>query len=278
MTLCFIFSAMNLQAQIIEGPQGTAKYKAPPSETVDTARLIAIYGHWMHDAVLDNDRYEDDILAIGNHSSLYSSYGWYRVDSILNALYPEGCLNMIFFATAASVSNFKHSKYTFKNYKESVTTDKIDIGFNHYKYFEPLSEMDWDITDITTNFQGLSCVKAECHFRGRDWTAWFAPDIPVNDGPWKFHGLPGLIIYIADSDKAHVFSLLDLRNPDTGGEIHPIKILTNDSAIPTTREKALKRTYDVAMDPRLLKEEGLFGDIDTNDFGQRLFYAPLELE
>lgn len=34
---------------------------------------------------------------------------------------------------------------------------------------------------------------ATTQFRGLTYTAWFALDIPINEGPWKFHGLPGLI-------------------------------------------------------------------------------------
>lgn len=274
--LCVLFYAFPAKAQFTDGPYGTAKYKAPDKEVVDTARLMAVYGHWMHDEVLDDDKYEDDILAIGKNNSLYSSYGTFRIDSTFHARYPNGGTNMEWFGCAAGKD--MHLKQTRKNFKSSSLTDRIEIGFNYYVYSETIPEMNWEITDTTANFKELSCVKARCHFRGRDWTAWFAPDIPVSDGPWKFHGLPGLIIYVSDKEKTHIFSLLDLRNQPLNKNPHLIKILQKDSAIPITREKSLKREYEVAMDPRLLKEEGLVGDIDTDDFGQRLFYAPLELE
>ena len=31
----------------------------------------------------------------------------------------------------------------------------------------------------------FDCQKAECDFRGRRWEAWFTPEIPVSEGPWK---------------------------------------------------------------------------------------------
>lgn len=272
--LLYLSTSLLANAQLILGPEASNKYKEPSREVIDTASLIAIYGHWMHDDILDDNKYEDDILAIGSHNSLYSSYGTFRIDSTYHARYPNGCTNLEWIGCAAGTD--MHLKYTRKNFRNSNLTDRIAIGFNHYIYSEPIPEMNWEITDTTANFKGLSCVKAKCHFRGRDWAAWFAPDVPVSDGPWKFHGLPGLIIHIEDADRTHIFSILGLRKPQTNGEVHQIKIPKPDSAFPTTREKALKRTYEVAMDPRLLNEEGFKGD--TGIFGQRYFYAPLELE
>lgn len=42
------------------------------------------------------------------------------------------------------------------------------------------------------------CIKATTRFRGRDYTAWVTKELPINDGPWKFYGLPGLILQIED--------------------------------------------------------------------------------
>ena len=66
-------------------------------------------------------------------------------------------------------------------------------------YDEPFPELSWEITGDTAEVFGYDCIKAECDFRGRHWTAWFAPGIAVNEGPWKLRGLPGLILK-ADAD------------------------------------------------------------------------------
>lgn len=31
------------------------------------------------------------------------------------------------------------------------------------------------------------------------YTSWYAPEIALNKGPWKFNGLPGLILKVEDS-------------------------------------------------------------------------------
>lgn len=52
------------------------------------------------------------------------------------------------------------------------------------------------------------------NYAGRNWTAWFAKDIPIFEGPYYFHGLPGLIISIEDRDKNFNFRLTSIKKTD----------------------------------------------------------------
>lgn len=62
-------------------------------------------------------------------------------------------------------------------------------------YSEPLSEMSWTInSDSIMNILGYDCILAQADYHGRLWKAWFTPEIPLHDGPWKLHGLPGIIL------------------------------------------------------------------------------------
>lgn len=63
-----------------------------------------------------------------------------------------------------------------------------------FKWDEPLTEIKWDVTDSTKIVLDYECFKATADYHGRKWTVWFSPEIPVSDGPWKLHGLPGLIL------------------------------------------------------------------------------------
>lgn len=65
----------------------------------------------------------------------------------------------------------------------------------------------WNITEETKDISGSNCIKATTTFRGRDWEAWFAPDIALPYGPWKLHGLPGLILEIRDSTNTYVMQV-----------------------------------------------------------------------
>ncbi len=91
-----------------------------------------------------------------------------------------------------------------------------DEVYNEYrKYSEDTEERNWNIlTDSTKNILGYECIFAESYYHGRHWKAWFAPEIPVNAGPWKLLGLPGLIMEAVDSTGQHHFTTTGLESSD----------------------------------------------------------------
>lgn len=89
----------------------------------------------------------------------------------------------------------KSHTYIFTRLAEESLTQYDKYGEDQGYYTEPLSEMQWTIAeDSTANILGYECVMAECDYHGRHWKAWFTPEIPMAFGPWKLHGLPGLIL------------------------------------------------------------------------------------
>lgn len=75
--------------------------------------------------------------------------------------------------------------------------------------------INWKISSDKQKFGEWNVQKAEADFAGRHWIAWFATDVPIQDGPYKFRGLPGLIIKLEDQTKSHIFTLQGIKNIDS---------------------------------------------------------------
>jgi len=102
----------------------------------------------------------------------------------------------------------------FKNYpvnKVTATEQAGKIFGGSYIYHENMNEFIWKISNDTISILGYTCQKATTTFRGRNYTAWFAPEIPSNNGPWKFGGLPGLILKISDDKRNFIFECIGIQ-------------------------------------------------------------------
>ncbi len=68
--------------------------------------------------------------------------------------------------------------------------------------------ISWKLITETIEVNGYRLQKAETTFGGRNWTAWFANKVNLQEGPYKFHGLPGMIFIISDDQGHYSFNLL----------------------------------------------------------------------
>jgi GLPGLI family protein len=80
---------------------------------------------------------------------------------------------------------------------------------------EPLDTIAWEIHDETKNIDHYICQKATCRYRGRNYIAWFTPDIPCMWGPWKLRGLPGAILEACDDRNEVSFHATGVMAQDT---------------------------------------------------------------
>src|SRR5690606_15124887 len=69
-----------------------------------------------------------------------------------------------------------------------------------YHVYDSMPELNWEITDETENILGFTCKKATVKYRGSSISAYFTEEIPIPFGPWKFDGLPGLILKVISND------------------------------------------------------------------------------
>lgn len=164
--------------------------------------------HFMKDQVM---------LRIGKNKSLFCGTQKLWVDS-LKAVNPELEWQMYRATMEANRQNDTHNlpggyywSYIYKNYPEGCVTERRYFDGDRHIYEEEWEKPQWEITDSVKTVIGYECFKAVCNYRGREWTAWFAPEIPIQDGPWKLCGLPGLILEAYDSHHDYSFTATGLR-------------------------------------------------------------------
>lgn len=98
------------------------------------------------------------------------------------------------------------SLYVLSNPSDNQLTVYDKFGDELEYYSEPFDELTWEIEgDSSENVLGYECVLAHSDYHGRHWRAWFTQDIPIQSGPWKLRGLPGLILK-ADADGIFIFT------------------------------------------------------------------------
>lgn len=94
--------------------------------------------------------------------------------------------------------------------KNDNKTLVFDSYFSDKFIYEDEEELNWEITKTSDTISGYNCNLAFTTFAGRKYRAWFTSEIPINDGPYKFKGLPGLIVKIEDDKKQYIFQLESL--------------------------------------------------------------------
>ncbi len=200
---------------------------------------------------------EDDllILQIGRNVSKCYSYYTFQSDSLISS--PDGWEKWeqlfnaaIKRAKGGTPEGFPYTRMkacVYKNYPSGKMTVTDGISLQDYIYEDSLNTQSWEIRDSIKTLLDYSCQKAVCRFRGREWTAWFASEVPVSDGPWKLCGLPGLIMEAYDRGKQYHFVIEGLQKVEEpivfGNPYAPSAKFEK-----TTRKKFLKAEKRYLMD------------------------------
>ncbi|CAM1351079.1 GLPGLI family protein [Tenacibaculum insulae] len=147
---------------------------------------------------------ENYSLYLNKDNSLFVSDNRIKLDTILNNA------NFSDLGQLRSLPKPSSNKRIFKN-----TSSKKIIIYNEfydkiYKYNDSVN-MQWKITNIYDSLNNMKIRKAETKFRGRNYIAWYTSEIPISDGPYKFKGLPGLIIKLYDHKKEINYTLIGLE-------------------------------------------------------------------
>jgi len=135
------------------------------------------------------------------------------------------------------------------NVAEGKMTVYEDIPVHHYVYEED-GNIEWTILEDTMTINGFLCTKSTTSYAGRKWTAWFAEEVASTAGPWKFHGLPGLIVKCTDDDAIFSFELFELVN-------RTFPVVMDEAKRPNMkikREKFIERRNKLFLNPRYMED------------------------
>lgn len=193
---------------------------AQKQQHIESAMLEVHYSLIMQkDTVSKSNPVEDDmILRIGKNISQFFSRHTFYHDSLWAD--PNGrkkaedlSLESLMSPNPSRVFGARTTKdYLYKNYPEGkMTTLANDFIKVNFFYEEDYTPQAWIVMDSTKQILGYTCKKAKCDFRGRQWIAWFAVEIPVKDGPWKLNGLPGLILEAYDSKRDYHYTATNIN-------------------------------------------------------------------
>lgn len=185
----------------------------PETETLaaETMEFVYDYRFCVDTTGMLEDNYVSDNMLLQIESdgmSKFSSYKNLTVDSILMRSSQEQIVEA---AMDGKLSNGEFMTI-YKNYPAGRLTHTEKICQDWFRYEEDMPQLDWEFTDSTTTVLGYECQGARCKFRGREWTVFFTEEIPLMDGPWKLHGLPGLIMTATDKDGHYTFECIGIKS------------------------------------------------------------------
>lgn len=143
---------------------------------------------------------ENYLLDIDDVEAKYYTRDFFVADSLIanNIPFPKGQkLN------TSTIITHKKSSDQYQEY---------DILENTVLNLESKENQNWKLSTDKKKVKEMTLQKATANWGGRNWTAWFSTEIPFQEGPYKFHGLPGLIVELYDDRNDYHFSLVKSQN------------------------------------------------------------------
>ncbi len=149
---------------------------------------------------------EDFYLYLGNKVSIFASRGRTMSDSLKMNLQGRDIGSMDF-EERAKRTKTEFESVIYKGFPEEKISYSYKILRDNLKYEEDLNQFSWEILPENKLIEGYQSQKATTTFAGRNYIAWFTSEIPISEGPYKFNGLPGLILEISDVQNHYNYKL-----------------------------------------------------------------------
>lgn len=188
------------------------------------------------DTLLVDTDFETDYLTLRAGKTMSAFYSARRKinDSLCNRSFEYSVAQVRDTKTFKEVARLER-EIVYKNFPSGKVSVYNRYDMENWKYEELWEKPVWEITDSTAIIGGYECLLAISDYRGRRWFAWFAPEIPVSEGPWKLCGLPGLILEACD-DKSHYRYTVETLIPNPG---RPVEYFNYRDRVVTDRIKSL---------------------------------------
>lgn len=190
-------------------------------QSIDSTKWLCTYNYeYLQDSTSKYSLKNDQMyLQIGSKLSKFTSIKHFLTDSALylwegknldgNTVVKE-VLKSISGVGSSTMSSYR----VYKNYPDKGVMFFSAYVDKNYKVEQPM-KIKWKLeTQKDTIILGYLCQRARTTYAGRNWTAWYSPQIPLSDGPYKFNGLPGLILKISDTKNEHCFTLNSIKIVD----------------------------------------------------------------
>ena len=204
---------------------------------IDTCRYSMLYKYkFCTDTTRRYPFFDKFVLEVGNKSSRYYSYLADQMDSVFVKSKGHGGISPHLKLGLKSNEKANYDDF-YKDYpQKGLLTVCSGILQREFIYTESIPQMDWNIIqEQDTIILGYPCFKAELKFRGRKYYAWFTPQIPINEGPWKFQGLPGLILSVRESTGFFEWDIIEIKKSS-----RPIYTYAHDGVL---QQKCSRKEY-----------------------------------
>ncbi|MFD2586414.1 GLPGLI family protein [Croceitalea marina] len=149
------------------------------------------------------------------NKSLYGKKNKIKTTSVLSE--DEDDDSILYFTPSG-----KNVTAVYKDYNDAVFYSKHEVAYKYFVVQDSLDIFNWNIEEQTKEILGFKCQFATMDFRGRTYEAWFAPKLPVG-GPWKYDGLPGMILELKSIDNFIAFKTIAIKN----GKLSQEKLIDN---------------------------------------------------
>ncbi len=233
---CFFLTGNSLNAQFFN----------VPFTILDSATIKVTYTlNWKEDTNnLKQERSEKMILLAGEDKRMFMGKNFYELYIIGRKAESEGKLQSFFDRNEMQNYSTRFSYRILKNYPKGYYTYYDKVIPDYLQYSESFSVFKWELLNETDSIREYPVQKARCIYGGREWIAWYTSSIPINDGPYKFQGLPGLIVKIHDSKEHYTFELDEIERYEEYLYVE----FEDRGWINTTRENFLKAERSLKLD------------------------------